>query len=104
MQQFFSSQISNLKLGWKKVRSPHITRPFPVEPGASEQQPKRGTTCLLFQYGFELRAGHIWWLNKSLCSQDGMGNPQTLVSRLELDKNYEPRFLDVITFVTVKIS
>ena len=47
------------KLSWKKVRSPHITRWFPGEPGASEQQPKRG--YLLLQYGFELRAGHIWW-------------------------------------------
>ena len=56
-----SSLISNPKLGWKKVRSPHITRRFPGEPGASEQQPERGTTYLLLQYGFELRAGHIWW-------------------------------------------
>ena len=28
---------------------------FPGEPI------KRGTTCLLLQYGFELRAGYIWW-------------------------------------------
>ena len=34
---------------------------FPGEPGAPEQQLKRGTTCLLLQYGFELRAGYIWW-------------------------------------------
>ena len=54
-------QFSNPKLSFKMVRFPRITRLFPVEPGASEQQPKRGTTCLLLQYGFELRAGHIFW-------------------------------------------
>ena len=34
---------------------------FPREPRASEQQPKRATTCLLLHYRFEFRAGHIWW-------------------------------------------
>ena len=61
---FFQSDfavIYDLKLDWKKVWSPHITGQFPEESGASEQQPKRGTTCLLLQYGFELRAGHILW-------------------------------------------
>ena len=49
------------KIELEEGRSPDITGRFPGEPGASEQQPKRGTTCLLFQYGFELRAVHIWW-------------------------------------------
>ena len=60
---FFQSDIGlglDPKWSWK-VRSPHVTRRFPGETGASEQQPKRGTTCLLLWYGFELRAGHIWW-------------------------------------------
>ena len=46
---FFHSDcgmISDLRLGWKKVRSPPITRRFPGEPGASEQQPKRGTLLI----------------------------------------------------------
>ena len=54
------------KLNWKKVWSPDIPRRFRGEPRAPEQQPKRGTTCLLLQYGFELRSGGK---NKSLCSQ-----------------------------------
>ena len=85
-----SSLISNPKLGWKKVRSPHITRRFPGEPGASEQQPKGGTTCLLLQYGFELELGTSGSWNKSSCNQNGVGNPQTLVPGLEFDWNFEP--------------
>ena len=49
------------KIELEKVQSPDITRRFPGELGASEQQPKRGIACLLLPYGFELRAGHIWW-------------------------------------------
>ena len=81
---FFQSDlglISNQQLGWKKVPSPHITGR-----GASEQQPKRGTICLLLQYGFEFKSlAHLVGRNKSLCTQDGVGNPQTFVPRMEFD-------------------
>ena len=42
----------DLKIEMEEGSFPHITRRFPGEPGASEQQLKRGTTCLLLQYGF----------------------------------------------------
>ena len=45
---FFQSDIGlglDPKWSWKKVWFPHVTRRFPGEPGASELQPKRGTTC-----------------------------------------------------------
>ena len=50
------------KIEFEKGSIPRYHQTFPGEPGASEQQPKRETTCLLLPYGFELRAGHIWWL------------------------------------------
>ena len=46
-----------IELGVGSIPTYH--RRFPEEPGPSEQQPKSGTTCLLIQYGSELRTGHI---------------------------------------------
>ena len=47
-----SSQISGLdsdpELGQRKVRSPHITRQFPGDPGAPEQQPREAQPVYYF--------------------------------------------------------
>ena len=67
------------------------------KPSALEQQPRRGTTCLLLTvlyWGLCTSGGR----NKSLCNQDVVGNLRTLVPWLEFDCNFELRFLDVTAF------